>query len=588
MRKHRKDAREFKQLSEQLRSIRQIAGHTKVGNLWSHEAAVRKKIKALQQIDERSLPKFYQVYEGYLELLDEISRRLLDDYNERHQTNFRFEELVKTYQKEYLSSGIITALVSSHIPTIMVEAFTRCFPTNPKDEYPKARAIKRKVYLHLGQTNTGKTYQALERLKQSQTGIYLAPLRILALEVYERLVDAEIACDLKTGEEEILTPHATHQSSTVEKLDLDQVYDVAIIDEIQLLGDSQRGAAWTRALLGLRCAEIHICGAANVKKLLIEILNDCEDEIEIHEYIRQVPLVIEKEPYLVKRATQGDAFIFFSKRRVLDLAKFFSLQGITASVIYGDLPPEVRKLQYHDFIEGKNSVLVSTDAIGMGVNLPIRRIIFMNLCKFDGDEERWLTSQEVKQIAGRAGRKGLYEVGYVATQGRGYSFLKNQIENEDEPIDEAVIGPSEAILNIEGLPLKEKLALWSNMPVEVQWYRKMDVRDYIIILDKIRRYRLDEEIEWKIMRLPFDVHQEALLSTLLILIEEYFVRQEEVPTRPAQGEKRLTNLEIYYQKVNLYYSFCKAFKIDFELKWVYSERIRISEMIQELLVNVKY
>lgn len=84
MKKHRKEARKFKQLIEQLTNIRQMVGHTKVGNLWSHEAAVRKKIKVLQQMDEASLPKYHQVYQDYLDLLDDISIRLLADYNERN------------------------------------------------------------------------------------------------------------------------------------------------------------------------------------------------------------------------------------------------------------------------------------------------------------------------------------------------------------------------------------------------------------------------------------------------------------------------------------------------------------------------
>lgn len=331
-------------------------------------------------------------------------------------------------------------------------------------------------------------------MKQGKNEIYLVPLRILALEIFERLNEAGVACTERTGEEEIIMPNALYQSSTIEKLNVEQTFEVAVIDEIQLIGHTQRGAAWSRALLRLRCPEIHVCGALNTKDLLLDILQDFGDEIEIKEYVRQVPLVVEKESYQLKQAIQGDAFILFSKRKVLELAKYFSKKGITASLIYGDLPSEVRKMQYHDFIENKNPILVSTDAIEMGVNLPIRRIVFMNLCKFDGEEERWLTSQEVKQIAGRAGRKALYEVGYVATQGRAYAFLRDQIERKDDAIEEAVIGPSEALLKIEGLPLKEKLALWSPTSIEVEWYQKMDIGEYIIILEKIGGYRLTEEV----------------------------------------------------------------------------------------------
>lgn len=588
VKKNRKDNREFKQLKEQLIGIRQVVKHTKIGNLWTHEASVRKKLKQLRQIDGHSIKGYENLVIDYHELLDEISRRLLEDYNEKNQTQFKFDEIAQEYETEYLSSGILTALVSSHIPTLMAEAFQTHFPHNPKDEYPEARALKRKVYLHLGQTNTGKTYQAIQRLKQSTNGIYLAPLRILALEIFERLNEEGISCDLLTGEEEVLIEGANHQSSTIEKLNLNETYEVAVIDEIQMIGDSQRGAAWTRALLGLRCPEIHLCGALNSKEVLVEILKDCGDDYEIIEYIRQVPLEIVKEPFKLSDAQVGDAFILFSKRKVLELAKFYRESGIKASVIYGDLPPEVRKMQYHEFIDHENIILVSTDAIGMGVNLPIRRIIFMNLQKFDGEEERWLTSQEVKQIAGRAGRKGLYEVGYVCAYGKGYSFLKEKIEMEDPLIEEVVMGPSEAILEIEGLPLKEKLALWSTTTIELEWYRKMDIRDYILILDKIRKYQLSEHDQWSIMKLPIDVHNEEIIATLLAYIENYFIQDQDELPKPYQKEESLRTLETYYQKVNLYYSFCKNFDIPFDLDWVYEERLRVSERINEFLVNGKY
>ena len=235
VKKNRKDNREFKQLKEQLIGTRQVVKHTKIGNLWTHESAVRKKLKQLSQMDGRSIKGFDNLVMDYRELLDEISQRLLADYNEKNQTQFDFEEIIQEYEAEYLSSGILTALVSSHIPSLMAEAFQTHFPHNPKDEYPEARALKRKVYLHLGQTNTGKTYQAIQRLKQSTNGIYLAPLRILALEIFERLNEEGISCDLLTGEEEVLIEGANHQSSTIEKLNLNETYEVAVIDEIQMV-----------------------------------------------------------------------------------------------------------------------------------------------------------------------------------------------------------------------------------------------------------------------------------------------------------------------------------------------------------------
>jgi ATP-dependent RNA helicase SUPV3L1/SUV3 len=350
-----------------------------------------------------------------------------------------------------------SVLITSHIPKLVAEEFKKYFPANPKDEYEKARKLRRKIYLHLGETNTGKTYRAVERLKHCKKGVYLAPLRILALENFEKLNREGVPCSLITGEEEILVEGAMHVCSTIEKLDVDKPYDVAVIDEIQMISNSQRGQAWTRALLGLNCDEIHVCGAVNSKELLIKIIEDCGDAYDITEYKRETPLEIIEKPFSFNDIEKGDALVAFSKKRVLELSKYFQDKGIQNSVIYGDLPPEVRRMQYQAFLNGTNSILITTDAIGMGVNLPIRRIIFMNLQKFDGEDIRYLTSQEIKQIGGRAGRKGIYDIGYVGTVGLEQDFIRENLEMQDDPLNRAVLGPGEAIINIKGCRSRKSL-----------------------------------------------------------------------------------------------------------------------------------
>jgi len=109
---------------------------------------------------------YITVYDGYINLLDEISRRLLAVYNKRNSSMYDFDEIIRKDYDGYLSSGIISVLITSHIPSLVADDFKRYFPENPKDEYEKARSMKRKFYLHLGDTNTGKTYNAIERLKQ--------------------------------------------------------------------------------------------------------------------------------------------------------------------------------------------------------------------------------------------------------------------------------------------------------------------------------------------------------------------------------------------------------------------------------------
>lgn len=586
MKKAQKAMRDFEKISGQLDQTAQIVRNTKDSKLWDHEAVIRKRIKALKELKFRDFKGFDDVLQGYLELLDEISIRLLRRYNKKKGTDYQFEEIVKTDKAGYISSGIIAVLVTSHIPKVIAEEFNKYFPLNPKDEYKEARKMKRRFILHLGETNTGKTYRAIERLKQSESGVYLAPLRILALENYERLNREGIPCNLLTGEEELLVEGARHVCSTVEKLDIDREYGVAVIDEVQMIGNSQRGQAWTRAVLGLRCAEIHICGAMNAKRLIIKIIEDCQDDYEIIEYRRDTPLEVCTAPFLLNDIDKGDALVVFSKKRVLELSKYFQDRGIKNSVIYGDLPPEVRRMQYHAFIQGKNKILVTTDAIGMGVNLPIRRIIFMDLQKFDGEEKRYITSQEVKQIAGRAGRKGIYDVGYVCTTTIDHLFIKENLETDDEALRQAVLGPSEAILNIKGLPLREKLALWSTGKEKHSCYRKMDVRDYLLILDSVKQYRLPEEMEYRLMKLPFDVNDTELLSCFLNYVDEFFIKKNTAVSKPKPSGHLLHELEKYYQKLGIYYSFSKNFDIRFEPDWVYMERQRTSARINKLLLRL--
>ena len=578
--------REFKKLKSQINQIEEIAHNSKIGALTEQETSIRKKIRLLKEMENEGFKEYDAVCERYEELLEEISKRMLEDYNKKNNTDFDFYEVVRGNYNGFLNSGIMTVLTKNHIPKLIGEAFEEAFPDNPKDEYMITRRMKRKIYIHLGDTNTGKTYNAVERLKKAKKGVYLSPLRILALENYDKLNNEGIVCDLMTGEEEIIKENSTHISCTIEKVNLKQNYDIAVIDEIQMINDTQRGIAWSRAVLGLRCNEIHICGAMNAKELLIKILEDCEDDYEIKEYHRSIPLIVETKNFSYNDVQEGDAIVVFSKKRVLEIAQDYSNKNIKTSIIYGDLPPEVRKMQYEQFINKENKDLVTTDAIGMGVNLPIRRIIFMAIRKFDGEEVRELTSQEVKQIAGRAGRKGIYDTGYVAGVSDTHNLISRKLEVKDDIIKHAVIGPSEAILTIKSLPLNEKLVLWKTRESKIDYYTKMDISEYLLILEKIKRYKLKEEDQWDLLKVPFDVSSEELMDKFLEYVDEVFVAKLEEITKPTCFTGNLDDLEIYYQKINMYYSFSKIFKLKFDVDWVYTERRKVSEDINEILVKI--
>jgi ATP-dependent RNA helicase SUPV3L1/SUV3 len=578
--------REFKKLKSQINQIEEIAHNSKVGALIEQESSLRKKIRQLKDMENEGFKDFSSINERYEELLEYISKRLLDDYNKKNNTDFDFYQVIRGNYNSFINSGFMSVLTRQHIPKLISKEFEENFPDNPKDEYRLARNINRKIYIHLGETNTGKTYTAMERLKVAKNGVYLSPLRILALENYEKLNNSGVICNLLTGEEEILKEGATHTSCTIEKADLKKEYDIAIIDEIQMIDDSQRGAAWTRALLGLRCNEIHICGALNAKRVVEKIIEDCNDDYEFKEYKRSIPLEVQESNFNYNYAEEGDAIVVFSKKKVLQIAEQYSDMGIKASIIYGDLPPEVRRKQYDMFINKENKVLITTDAIGMGVNLPIKRIVFLDIQKFDGEEIRYLTSQEVKQVAGRAGRKGNYEVGYVATVRDNQKFIKEKLEEKDKIIKAAVLGPSDAILNIKNLPLNEKLALWATREDSIDYYRKMDINEYLIILDSIKKYKLKEKIQWELLKIPFDISKDELMNTFLDYVEELFVLKNKVISRPQCFKGNLDELECYYQRINMYYSFCKVFNLEFDFKWIHDERLKVSEDINEILIRI--
>jgi hypothetical protein len=168
--------------------------------------------------------------------------------------------------------------------------------SSPHAWFPFARAIHRKIIYHAGPTNSGKTHHAIEALKAATSGVYCSPLRLLALEQYDRLNQSGILCNLLTGEEKKEVPGAQHSSCTVEMTSLLRRYDVAVIDEIQMIGDLDRGSAWTRALLGVAASEVHLCGDGSALALVRSMCCDTGEELEVREYQRTTPLAVEPQP----------------------------------------------------------------------------------------------------------------------------------------------------------------------------------------------------------------------------------------------------------------------------------------------------
>ncbi|NOR58711.1 MAG: helicase [Sulfurimonas sp.] len=281
-----------------------------------------------------------------------------------------------------------------------------------KNLFPIAREMRRKLTLHIGPTNSGKTYTAMKRLEEADTGYYLAPLRLLALEGYENLKENGIEASLITGEEQLLNEDATHISSTIEMLSFDVDVDVCVIDEVQMLDDRDRGWAWANAIIGAPAQEIIMTGSSNCKNAVIALAEYLGEELEIIEFERKNPLTLLEIPTSSKDVEEGTAIIAFSRKDVLRLKQDFS-RFFSVSVVYGNLSPEVRREEARRFREKETQILIATDAIAMGMNLPIKTILFSKAEKFDGVSQRNLLASEVLQISGRAGRYGLNEEGFV-------------------------------------------------------------------------------------------------------------------------------------------------------------------------------
>jgi len=285
--------------------------------------------------------------------------------------------------------------------------------------YPESFTVAQSLHRHfiaiLGPTNSGKTHVAMEHLARAKSGVYLAPLRLLALENYNRLRAADVAVSLVTGEQRKLHPNATHVASTVEMLNPNSVVEVAVIDEIQLLEDPDRGAAWTAAVCGVPASTVYLLGAPTTKEAIESLVRRVGGTLEIRHVERMSPLDMEKRPLGSLRNLQpGDMLIAFSRREVLNWRDQVVEQGFPVSAIYGNLSPEVRQAQAERFMSGETQIVVGTDAIGMGLNTPARRVIFTTASKWDGDAEGVITAALAKQIAGRAGRFGEHAAGLVA------------------------------------------------------------------------------------------------------------------------------------------------------------------------------
>ena len=254
----------------------------------------------------------------------------------------------------------------------------------------------------LGPTNTGKTHLAVERMLGHSSGMIGLPLRLLAREIYDRVVKARGAARvaLITGEEKIVPAHPQYFVCTVEAMPLDRRVEFLAVDEIQLCADPERGHVFTHRLLHARGdSETMLMGAATVVPLIRRLCPDAE--IQFRERLSALSY---DGPKKLTRLPRRSAIVAFSADAVYAIAELIRRHRGGAAVVMGSLSPRTRNAQVELFQSGEVDFLVATDAIGMGLNMDVDHVAFAGLRKFDGRRTRGLHAQEIGQIAGRAGR----------------------------------------------------------------------------------------------------------------------------------------------------------------------------------------
>jgi ATP-dependent RNA helicase SUPV3L1/SUV3 len=250
-------------------------------------------------------------------------------------------------------------------------------------------------------------------------------------------------------------------SCTVEMMPLNKDVDVAVIDEIQMIGNADRGWAWTQAVLGVKAREVHLCGETRTVPLIRELCASLGEKLIVHEYERLSPLQMADKSLQgnLKKLRKGDCIVSFSVMGIHALRKQIEQStGRKVATVYGSLPPETRAQQARLFNDPDNDYdfLVASDAIGMGLNLSIKRVIFESSSKFDGFRQRTLVTPDIKQIAGRAGRyKSAYQANKASEEAVTQALAEAKADSEPEKVtitETSVEDPAPVEVSSQGMP----------------------------------------------------------------------------------------------------------------------------------------
>jgi ATP-dependent RNA helicase SUPV3L1/SUV3 len=438
-------------------------------------------------------------------------------------------------------------------------------PAYAKDLWPEARRTQEQWEAWIGPTNSGKTHAALQDLSRAISGRYLGPLRILAQEVQEKLETQGTITNLHTGEETVTRQHALHTSATVEMAETEVIHQVAVIDEAQMIDDDYRGSAWTRAILGSSAKRLLICAAPNAKAAIVQLAEYANIPLTIHHVERKTPLITQDKPTSLHKAPSGTLLIAFSRNKVLEIADNLRARGRRVATIYGSMPPEIRRHESQRFLSGNADIVIATDAVGMGINIPVEGVIFTAASKFDGNWTRLLNPEEVKQLAGRAGRFGLHESGWVCgADDRIHAHVVKMMTEQTEPVvapfavlpDWPIIERASAILRTKSLEscLSESIHAIAQDPI-IRKNTNAQVLDIAARLDSFHP-GFDLHTRYMLSKAPLCKTTEALFWSWLTNIW-LSTKGEGTAIRMTSGQTMLkrfdtSKLEQYAAEIALY------------------------------------
>ncbi|MDF1880800.1 helicase [Sulfurimonas sp. MAG313] len=470
-----------------------------------------------------------------------------------------------------------------------------------KNLFPTARELRRKLIFHVGPTNSGKTYAAMKKLEKADTGYYLAPLRLLALEGYENLKADGTAASLITGEEQIVDEFATHISSTIEMLNFNIDVDVCVIDEVQMLSDRDRGWAWANAIIGAPAKEVYMTGSLDALEAIQALADWLGEELEVIYFERKNPLSMMSHATPLNAIEPQTAVIAFSRKDVLQLKQQLS-RNYKVSVVYGNLSPEVRREEARRFRDGETEVLVATDAISMGLNLPIKTILFSKDNKFDGIRRRTLKPGEVIQIAGRAGRYGMEEEGYVGALNP--SILKTVHEQFHEPL-KSISLPLNVMANLEHILLVGKILETQNLEEILHFFiehmtfdgpfRVANLESLIEVAQYTDKYNLDLSSKYHMACAPLSTQSPYLVQMFSSYIAHMEVdkpvpyEESKIHGEYAESMETLLHIEDLVKEVSLYlwlnYRFPEIF---FEPEKARDARKKLNKYIEKTLKHAQF